>query len=80
MNWSTFAPRLRGHPHVLEQKKIRLRLNLESAQSAGLNVSSKLIQVAELDKSSLLWPYLSRISGFEKTEQLACSAQAPFAR
>jgi hypothetical protein len=38
------------------QKKIRLRLNLESARSAGLNVSSKLIQVAELERTSLLSP------------------------
>ena len=39
-----------------DQKKIRLRLNLESARSAGLNVSSKLIQVAELERTSFLAP------------------------
>jgi hypothetical protein len=41
-----------------EQRKIRLRLNLDSTRSEGLGVSSKLIQVAELDKVSLLWPGL----------------------
>ncbi len=38
------------------QKRIRLRLNLESARAEGLIISSKLIQVAELDKTTLLWP------------------------
>lgn len=42
--------------YTSNQKKIRLRLNLESARAEGLIISSKLIQVAELDKTSLLWP------------------------
>jgi hypothetical protein len=40
--------------HTNSEKKIKLRLNLESARSAGLNISSKLIQVAEPDKTSLV--------------------------
>lgn len=37
--------------YVNEQHRIRVRLNLEAAKTAGLNVSSKLIQVAELERS-----------------------------
>jgi hypothetical protein len=51
------------------QKKIRLRLNLESARSAGLNVSSKLIQVSELEKTSLLDPL------HPQTRKIAASAR-----
>jgi hypothetical protein len=39
-----------------DQKKIRLRLNLESTHAEGLDVSSQLIRVADLDKVSSLWP------------------------
>jgi signal transduction histidine kinase len=42
--------------YMNDHAKVRLRLNLEAARSQGLTISSKLIQVAELDKTSFLWP------------------------
>lgn len=55
---SDFARRAGGMVafYINDQNKIRLRLNLEAAKSAHLSVSSKLIQVAELQKSSAFWP------------------------
>jgi hypothetical protein len=61
------------------QKKIRLRLNLESARSAGLNVSSKLIQVAELEKTSLpgpLHPKTRKIEVSARTRYVSAASHA----
>jgi len=41
--------------YVNEQNKIRLRINLQAAKSEGLSISSKLLQVAEVEKASYLW-------------------------
>ncbi|HEY3854996.1 MAG TPA: YfiR family protein [Verrucomicrobiae bacterium] len=57
--------------HENNQKKIRLRLNLKSARAAGLNVSSKLIQVAELEKTSLL------VSPHPQARKISFSAHKP---
>jgi len=56
-----------------DQKKIRLRLNLDSARSEGLRVSSKLIQVAEIDHASLSLPPRAQISGSGLSDVLLLS-------
>jgi len=66
--------------YVNDQKKIRLRLNLQSARTEGLGVSSKLIQVAELDAASLLWPPVLRMGGLEMASSSAPSPFPPLAR
>lgn len=48
-----------------DQKKIRLRLNLESARAEGLTISSKLIQVAELERTSSRAPGVPSWPGAE---------------
>jgi hypothetical protein len=64
-----------------DQKKIRLRLNLESARAEGLTISSKLIQVAELDKTSSLWRALPQIGGAEMAANVSFAASLrPLAR
>jgi hypothetical protein len=63
-----------------DQNKIRLRLNLQAAHSEGLGVSSKLIQVAELDGTSVLWPHLLALPGLELAAWSAPSSLPQFAR
>jgi hypothetical protein len=66
--------------YVNEQKKIRLKLNLQSARTEGLGVSSKLIQVAELDTTSLLRPRGPTLAMFWPAHGLSAFPLAPFVR
>ena len=63
-----------------DEKKIRLRLNLESARSEGLGISSKLIQVAELDKVSFLWPGVPQMPEIGLAACFAPNSSLPIAR
>ena len=46
-DWEGFARRGAMVRFVVERNRVRLRINLEAAKSAGLNISSKLLRSAE---------------------------------
>lgn len=50
--------------YLSPEKKIRLRINLEAAKAEQLNISSKLIHVAELEKSRSVLPRLRSALAF----------------
>jgi len=57
--------------YVNEQKRIRLRINLEAARAAGLSISSKLLQLADVEKTSAIgsepeWKICRSEAGYAK--------------